>query len=442
MQHWKPRRRELGVFISSVCLLLAGIAGCEPRANVSQRELQHREDTYGPNSKFNVAIPREEWTDHQGRVFLGSPSLVAGLPGKGPLQEEELQAWLDNPANHEPLDFALPVHLRALADKIYIPEDNPLTRAKIELGRQLFFDRRLSGELSGSGCIDCHPHTTQYTDSGIGGASTLERPINRAAPVVVNRIFSKEQFWDGRAESIEDQAVQPITDPHEMNNTEDVVLKLLNETPGYKMQFEKIFGEISFDGIGKSLASFVRTLINMPAPYDYWRMERELSKRDPETLDPDEKKFLEQARRFLDRGGMSVAAREGAELFFSDRIGCHRCHSGANFTDEKYHNLGLGIDEEIVDWGRFNVTGKEEDRGAFKTPTLRNVAKTGYYGHQNQLHSLEEAIDFAAAGGHENEWKSEFYNGFEATDREKRALLHFLQSLTGPVTDACIHRFP
>ncbi|MDG2221860.1 MAG: cytochrome-c peroxidase, partial [Rubripirellula sp.] len=201
-------------------------------------------------------------------VTLGDPSLTAGIPGFGLLTEQDLGPWLGNPDNHNPLTVKLPKGLDAAAANIYIPADNPITRAKIELGRQLYFDERLSSDNTIS-CASCHDPEQGYSAETSFGIGVRGQQGGRNSPVAYNRILSKEQFWDGRAADLEAQAVGPIANPIEMGNSHAASVATLAAIPGYKMQFDKIFADgVTIDNVGKAIATFERVLVTGPMPYD------------------------------------------------------------------------------------------------------------------------------------------------------------------------------
>jgi cytochrome c peroxidase len=385
-------------------------------------------------------------------VQLGSPSLTAGIPGEGGLTLTEVQEWLKDPANHEPLGVTLPEGLAVGKDSIYIPQDNPLTLAKIELGRQLYFDRRLSqgNEVS---CADCH-----HPDSGYGFNSQFGIGIkglkgDRNSPTSLNRILSREQFWDGRAADLEAQAVGPIANPIEMGNTHEAAVAFVKSNAVYRAQFEKIFGrEANIDDLGRAIATFERTIVTGDSPYDYnERLERIKnfirsegfeSMEELQTEDPELHQQYLKAKQDADAHPMSESAKRGQKLFFSKEANCAACHVGANFTDEKYHNLGVGMDAENPDLGRFKVTGKEEDKGAFKTPTLRNIAQNGPYMHDGSQETLMEVVEWYVKGGHPNPYLSDKVKKFEASEQDKKDLVAFMEALTGPLPKVETARLP
>ena len=204
-------------------------------------------------------------------VVLGTPALTNGIPGKGDLTTEEIKEWLDKKPNHRPLEVVLPVGLALGANNISIPADNPITRAKIELGRQLFFDTRLSSDNTIS-CASCHHPEDGYGRNTTFGVGVGGQKGGRNSPIAFNRILSSVQFWDGRAATLEDQAKGPIANPIEMANTHDAAGKTLKGIEGYRLQFESIFpGKgITIDTVAQAIATFERALVTGASPADYY----------------------------------------------------------------------------------------------------------------------------------------------------------------------------
>jgi cytochrome c peroxidase len=363
------------------------------------------------------------------------------------LTDDELSGWLDDPANHVELEVSLPEGLAAAAANIFIPADNPLTRAKIELGRQLFFDERLSSDNTVS-CASCHDPMQGYGAESAFGIGVRGQLGGRNSPITYNRILSKAQFWDGRAGSLEEQAVGPIANPIEMGNSHEVCVQTIAAIPGYEKQFKKIFEDgVTIDNVGKAIASFERALVTGPAPYDAYdaiaRFEKSF-KDELEFLDeePELKEKYEALKAAAAERPMSEAAQRGMVLF-SGKANCAACHAGANFADEQYHNLGVGMEAKEPDLGRFVVTKEEKDRGAFKTPTLRNVALSAPYMHDGSQKSLEEVIDWYDKGGHKNPWLSDKMKPLKLTVQEKVDLLAFMiEGLTGEFPYVAQARLP
>ena len=363
-------------------------------------------------------------------VTLGDDaSLLGGIPGKGPLKPAEVNKWLGDEENHKPLTVTLPKGLDAAKQNIFIPEDNPMTRAKIELGRQLYFDTRLSSDNTIS-CASCH-----HPDKGYGfdtqfGVGVDGQEGGRNSPVSYNRIVSKAQFWDGRADSLEAQAVGPIANPIEMGNTHEKCVETLASIPSYKRQFQKIFKDgVNIDNVGKAIATFERAIVTQPAPYDYYQPITQFEKLfadDLDDLDDDLKERYDGLKQAADEHKMSESAQRGMALF-AKKAKCAECHAGANFSDEQYHNLGVGMEAEKPDWGRFEITKEEKDKGAFKTPTLRNVALSPPYMHDGSQKTLEEVVEWYNKGGHKNEWLSDKMKPLELNDQEKKDLVAFMK---------------
>jgi cytochrome c peroxidase len=364
-------------------------------------------------------------------LMLGTDDLTSGIPGEGDLTLEQIQAWLADPENHRVIQPELPLGLSAAVANIQHIDTNPMTRAKIELGRQLYFDTRLSSDGTIS-CASCH-----HPDEGYGRATRFGVGVggqegNRNSPVSYNRIVSGPQFWDGRAASLEEQAGGPIANPIEMGNTHEAALEAIQGIEGYRVQFEKIFPSdgINIDTVTKAIATFERAIVTLPAPYDYYEKVRtiEASYGDEleEMKEEDPEFYAEYEEALAGSAAMSESAKRGRELFFSDRVGCTACHAGANFTDELYHNLGVGMDVENPDLGRYEVTKKEADKGAFKTPTMRNVALSAPYMHDGSQQTLEEVVEWYAKGGHPNPYLSDKVKKFDVTEQEKKDLVAFM----------------
>lgn len=292
-----------------------------------------------------------------------------------------------------------------LLPPVPVPTDNVRHAAKVELGKQLFFDGRLSRNnqvscaychIPGSGFSDPHP-TSLGVDDLIGG---------RQAPTVLNAAFSPLLFWDGRAGSLEEQALGPIQNPIEMAETLDHLVSKLQTVKSYRRQFRKVFGtEISSQGIAKAIAAFARTLISTNSAFDQYSLGN--------------------------RQAMNQAAIRGMALF-KGKARCILCHNGPNFTDNRFHNLGVPqVGPLKVDLGRYDVTGQDRDKGAFKTPTLRSILETAPYMHDGVFLNLEKVVEFLDKGGGANPNLSPLMKPLGLTQEEKADLLAFLEALTG-----------
>jgi len=273
-----------------------------------------------------------------------------------------------------------------------IPDDNPLTVEKVALGRELFFDTRLSRDQSVA-CASCHDAKQAFTDRRSVSKGVFGRHGTRNAPTLVNRGYGASQFWDGRSPTLEQQVLKPIQDPNEMDMTlADVTARV----------------GLSERTLAEALASYVRTIRSGNS-----RIDQHLS-RNAE-LSPEEK------------SGMRIFRLKG---------NCVTCHVGPNFSDEKFHNTGIAWrGGNLADEGRFALSHREQDRGAFRTPTLREVARTGPYMHDGSIATLEEVIEHYDKGGVPNPQLDPEIRPLRLTPQEKRDLLAFLRALSGEVTE-------
>jgi cytochrome c peroxidase len=305
-------------------------------------------------------------------------------------------------------DVTIELPLGLQADAIYVPEENPLSKAKIELGRLLYFETRISKNQTMS-CASCHNPWHGFaepraTSQGVGGLFG-----KRSAPTIINRLFSKEQFWDGRAADLEAQAHGPLTNPIEMAMpSHDEVVKRLAAIAGYPPLFEKAFGtkDVTMSRAAQAIASYERTVLSGNGPYDRYQAG--------------------------DKDAMSPSAVRGMALF-NGKANCVTCHAGFNFTDESYHNLGVGMTAKEPDVGRFAESKAESEKGAFKTPTLRNVVQTPPYMHDGSEPTLLAVVDFYDKGGTPNATLAKEVKPLKLTPQEKQDLVAFMETLTGDV---------
>ncbi|MBI4264347.1 MAG: c-type cytochrome [Acidobacteria bacterium] len=286
----------------------------------------------------------------------------------------------------------------------------PPTPERVRLGRWLFYDTRLSADGSIS-CATCHRPEHGFSEptavsTGIGG-----RTGRRKAPSFVNQAWTLYPvfFWDGRAASLEEQALGPVQNPIEMGNTLDGMLVNLSRIAGYARYFEEAFGtpQITADRVAKSIADYERTRLSGNSPWDRWRAG--------------------------DQGAVSDRVKQGHELFFG-KAACNQCHLGQNFTDSSFHNLGVGWDpdaKEFRDWGRYDVTGQDGDRGAFKTPTLREVTTRAPYMHDGSIATLREVVEYYDRGGDPNPWLDPKMKPLRLTEADIDALVALIEALEG-----------
>jgi cytochrome c peroxidase len=278
-----------------------------------------------------------------------------------------------------------------------VPEENPITAEKIDLGRRLFFDRRLSRDRS-IACASCHNPDRAFSNGRPVAIGVFKRVGRRNAPALINRGYGRAFFWDGRTTTLEEQVLKPIQDPNEMDMT-------LAEASGRV--------QLPIEDISQALASYVRSILSGNAPFD----------------------------RFIngDRAALSPQQQQGL-VIFRGKGNCTACHVGPTLSDERFHNTGVAWRESppgshergrLADEGRFDITGRAVDRGAFKTPTLREIARTAPYMHDGSIPTLDKVVDFYDRGGRANPFLDPELRPLGLTRPEKQSLVTFLRSLSG-----------
>ncbi|HSH68521.1 MAG TPA: cytochrome c peroxidase [Deferrisomatales bacterium] len=300
----------------------------------------------------------------------------------------------------------------------------------VELGRLLYFDRRLSGDGT-MNCATCHLPDEGFADGRDVSAAYPTNAHFRNTPTVVNAALRPRLTWDGRAASVEEQALGPIGSPFEMNIQLDLLEEKLRGVPEYREAFRKALGtEVSRKGMARALGAFERTVLADPSPFDRYAAG--------------------------DDGALSAEALRGLELFFG-KAGCIGCHTGPHFGAEGFASLGLPPNPRVAaeplravslrffartqgetlplgsedDWGRGFVTGVPEDRGTFLVPTLRQLARTAPYGHDGRFPTLGEVVALLDAGGGSAPHRSRELRPLGLTEAERDALVAFLLALTG-----------
>lgn len=381
--------------------------------------------------------PAGRWCAAAG-VAVAAAAVFVALPGRQGQADppkpgaEPDSYWLYSEPVDVPVGTPYVLKVPAGITKPVIPAYNPLTVEKVELGKQLYFDPRLSADDTVA-CATCHDPAKGWGDGLAFSKGIRGQLTGRSAPTVINTALGGLQFWDGRAESLEEQALGPIAAPGEMGNTLVGVARKLNAIEGYRTQFRKVFGtdHVTADGIAKAIAAFERTILSGGSPFDKW------------LADPEE-----------NAAAISESAKRGWALF-RGKARCSNCHAGANFTDNIFHNIGVGF----ADWdkadaarrakiladhgGRHAVTKvgfkNVADTGAYKTPTLRNIADTAPYMHDGSEATLEAVIDYYERGGNRNPWSDPqlLETGKTAlglTPQEKKDLVELLKAFSGEVT--------
>lgn len=319
-----------------------------------------------------------------------------------------------------------------------VPADNPMSDIKVELGRRLFYDARLSGNGALS-CAGCHVQQLAFTDGRPRAVGISGEQHPRGSMTLVNIAYASRLNWANHLQDrLEIQALTPLfgETPVEMGGREDTVLQLLREDEAYRRLLPQAFpadaDPYSILNVLRALASFTRSIVSFDSRYD---------------------RYLRGDESALDRSEIN-----GMQLFFSERLECFHCHGGFNFTDSSthenavvdnvgFHNTGLynlgGTGEYPPDnTGLYDLTGQRRDMGRFKAPTLRNIAVTAPYMHDGSIANLDGVLDHYARGGREilegpnagdgryNPYRSEFVNGFDLSDEERADLLAFLNALT------------
>ena len=321
-----------------------------------------------------------------------------------------------------------------------VPGDNPMSTAKVELGRWLFYDTRLSVN-QGMSCATCHLQALAFTDGKPRSVGATGETHPRSSMTLVNAAYASRLTWANHLlDRLEDQSLTPMfgDNPVEMGmgGREDLIVKLIREDTRYADLFPRAFPSesdpYSIVSVVRALGAFVRSIVSYESPYDQY-------------LRGDSEAITESAVR-------------GMDLFFSERLECFHCHGGFNFTDSTthanskidrvgYHNTGLyNLDGNGLypadNTGLHDMTGNRRDMGRFKAPTLRNIAVTAPYMHDGSAVTLDAVIDHYARGGRliedgpaagdgrRNPYKSEFIRGFELTNSERADLVAFLDSLT------------
>lgn len=316
----------------------------------------------------------------------------------GPFEPEILPLPAD-PADYAPLPgFAA----------MEIPADNPLTPEKAALGRQLYYDYRISGDGSRS-CYHCHVCEKGLTDGMAQAVGAHNKQLTRSSPTMWNVGYHFLWYWDGRADALEKQVKAAWTGGN-MGAGENIddKIAMLNATPGYAAQFEEVFGgPATLDNAAQAIATYVRTIVGGNTPFDAWQAG--------------------------DESAVSDAAKRGYVVF--TEAGCAECHAPPMFSDMVFHNVGIGYDAStgaFADIGRFKVTENPRDRGAFKTPTLRDITQSAPYFHDGSVDTLEEAVRLMAKGGIDNPHRDELLVTRELTDDQVSDLLAFLETLDEP----------
>jgi len=308
--------------------------------------------------------------------------------------------WGEQPAGSPAIDAKIPL-LKPLAP-VEHPRESPASEAKIALGRKLFFDARLSRNDRIS-CATCHDPAQGFGDGQRLARGIDDRQGARHTPGLINVAYGRPLMWDGRAATLEEQALLPIQNPDEMDLRLEALEEKLRGIAEYRKAFEQVFGgDVSAERIAQALAAYERTIVSAETPFD----------------------------RYLrgDRDSLSAPARRGMKLFFG-RARCSVCHSGPELTDNKFHNIGA-TDSQAADAGRRAVTGREEDQGAFRTPQLREIGRTAPYMHNGRFATLRDVVKHYNFGGvtdEANDYRDEALEVLYLSEVEVDDLVVFLK---------------
>ena len=284
------------------------------------------------------------------------------------------------------------------------PDDNQTTRPRVELGRKLFFDPVLSVDRTVA-CASCHDPAHGFADAAPRAVGVEGRRGTRNAPSLLNRAYGRSFFWDGRTKTLEEQALEPIANPLEMGGRVSDVVARLRADAGYRAAFSAAYPDgVTAQNLGRALAAFERTLLSGGSRVDRFQAG--------------------------DLTALNDSQRVGLWLFES-RGQCWRCHRGPNYTDEKFHNTGVAALQSQPDPGRCAVTGDESDRGRFKTPGLRGVARTAPYMHDGSLATLREVVDYYNRGGGRATGLDPAIKPLNLSSEDVGHLVDFLEALDG-----------
>lgn len=290
------------------------------------------------------------------------------------------------------------------------PEDNPYDAKKAELGRLLYFDKRLSADGTVS-CASCHSIKDAFADHNKVSTGIGNHKGTRNSPTVINAGYQTHQFWDGRAKTLEEQCKGPVANPLEMSDTGDAVKahfechERIKEIKGYCALFKQVYGDdsCSMDQIAKAVATFERTVLSGNSPYDRYMAG--------------------------DQNAMTKEQVAGYKVF--KHVGCNNCHFGPTFSDGRFLNIGVGMDAPNPDLGRYNVTKNAKDWGAFKVSPLREIEHTSPYMHDGSLQTLEEVVEYYNKGGTPNKNLHSLMRPLNLTEQQKKDLVSFLKALNG-----------
>jgi cytochrome c peroxidase len=431
----------LASLIAAAPLVLAGCQDTETD-NASYSAPQGGADQKDQKPGEQVTPDRRVDTSKVDPVVKGE---VEGGEAKSPtpipfLYSEEVDA---TKIQDEPYEIAVPTGLPPVAS--VIPASNPMTRGKVELGKQLYFDQRISKDGTVS-CASCHDPAKGWTDNMKTSVGIKGQTGGRSAPTVLNTVYGRSMFWDGRAPSLEAQAQGPVQNKIEMGDQSyKEIIERLRGISSYREQFLKVFGtEVTLDGMAKAIAAFERTALSGNSAYDKYRTG---DPEKPETF----KHLTESQKRGMVLFGLRLQDDDPYKVdpALLKKANCTACHAGDNFTDEMFHNIGVGFDEKarkFADIGRWEISppGAKNvaEKGSFKTPTIRDITRTAPYMHDGSEKTLEQVVEYYNKGGNKNPTLDADMKPLNLTDAEKADLVEFMKALTGEAVTVALPTLP
>jgi cytochrome c peroxidase len=436
------------LFASLIAAAPLALAGCTddgtPTASNSPAEVAGAQvpgkDQQKPGQE--VTPDRKVDTSKVDPVVKGE---VEGGESKNPtpitfLFQEEIDAAK---IHDEPYEIAVPLGLPPVAS--VIPAYNPMTKGKVELGKQLYFDQRISKDGTIS-CASCHDPAKGWTDNMKTSTGIDGQTGGRSAPTVLNTVYGRTMFWDGRAPSLEGQAQGPIQNKIEMGDQSyKQIVERLRGISGYREQFLKVFGtDVTLDSMAKAIAAFERTALSGNSAFDKYN-----------NGDPDKPETFKALTEGQKRGMVLFGLRLNDEDPFKvdasllKKANCTACHAGSNFSDEMFHNIGVGADEKtgkLADIGRWEIapigSKNPAEKGAFKTPTIRDITRTGPYMHDGSEKTLEQVVEYYNKGGNKNKFLDADMKPLNLTAQEKADLVEFMKALTGEPVVVALPKLP
>lgn len=353
---------------------------------------------------IDILLKREELTMYikTMKKLLTLPLLIsAGIAMNSSAQADAKYKDLVFEAGHSSMQSFL------LPSKVPYPEGNEPTEARVELGKKLFFDPRLSADGNMS-CATCHSPLFGWSDGLPTAKGFKSQVLGRASPTVINTAFNSIQMWDGRKKSLEDQALGPMISSAEMNIGASGALDFIKANEEYAALFKAAYPklEVGEVALANAIASFERTVVSDNSPVDQWIKG--------------------------DKTALTASEVNGFDVFYNpDKGNCAVCHSGPNFTDNGFHNVGLAsYGEENPDMGRYGIKPIRVLKGAFKTPTLREISNTAPYFHDGSANTLEAVVEHYAKGGVVETDLSPNMKKLTLTETEKSDLVAFLHKLS------------